>query len=249
MRTAKLPILTYHSLDDTGSVVSVAPSLFSAQVAQLAERGFQTMSLAEAARLLQAGHPVPDKRVVITFDDGYRNLYTEALPVLQQHGYTATIFLIASYCGAYNDWPGHVSPVGRLPLLDWSEIRELHAYGIEFGAHTLTHPDLTRLPLQSVEHEIVASKEHIQDKLGVALTTFAYPYGHYSAPIKTIVSRHFQSACTVRLGRVGAHPDLHALERVDMYYLRTPRLASALRSPFLDPYLYARQAVRDWKTR
>ena len=107
MGSAKISILTYHSLDDTGSVVSVAPSMFRDQVAQLSEHGYQTMTLSDGSRLLKSGQPIPDKRVVITFDDGYRNVYTEALPVLQQYGYTATVFLIGAYCGADNDWPGH----------------------------------------------------------------------------------------------------------------------------------------------
>src|SRR4030065_1715789 len=125
MSPYRLPLLTYHSLDSSGSVISTAPSRFRSQMAWLHQKGFQTLSLAEAARLVRAGQPFRERTCVVTFDDGYETVYRDAFPILQELGYTATVFLITGYCGKRNSWPGHVSPVGEQSLLSWTHIEEM----------------------------------------------------------------------------------------------------------------------------
>lgn len=245
--SAGLPILTYHSLDESGSVISTAPSLFQRQMASLAGSGYQTLTLSEAARYLASGEAWPEKSVVLTFDDGYENVYREALPVLVGYGFRATIFPIAEYCGRCLDAPGMADTVGRRPFMDWPTIREMHGYGIEFGAHTLSHPHLTQIPLREAEREIVASKHQVEDCLGEAVEVFAYPYGSYNAQIKSLVSRHFLSAVSTRLGRARPGDDLHALCRMDTYYLKPSWLFRSLPHVTLDGYLLARQFLRDVK--
>ncbi|MDX1548321.1 MAG: polysaccharide deacetylase family protein [Rhodothermales bacterium] len=249
MRPPGLPILTYHSLDDSGSVVSVDPALFARQMAHLHAEGYRTLRLAEAARRLRTASPLPDRCVVLTFDDGYRNVYTDAFPVLQRYGFTATVFLITRYCGGHNDWPGHASPVGRLPLMDWPQARELQRHGIELGAHTLTHPDLRRLDPATAEQEIAQSRAEIEDRLGTAVHTFAYPYGRYDAAVKALTATHFACACSTRLGRARPGDDPYALKRLDAYYFRREPLFTDVPVPVLDAYLFARQRLRDLRSR
>jgi peptidoglycan/xylan/chitin deacetylase (PgdA/CDA1 family) len=192
-------------------------------MARLQEGGHRTLSLREAADCLRRGEPFPDLSLVITFDDGYQPVYDEAFPVLQEHRMAATVFLTVGE-------KAPASPADRLPslhgrsMLAWHEIREMHRWGISFGAHTLTHPDLTRLPGDQVESEIRDSKAIIEDALGAAVPCFAYPYGHHDRRTREIVRMHFACACSDRLGLVTIGSDPYALERVDAYYLRSNRL-------------------------
>jgi len=247
MKAMSIPILTYHSIDDSGSAISIAPALFRQQMAHLAEHGWQTLTLSEATRLLASGKPTPPGTVVLTFDDGFENVYTEAFPVLERYGFHATVFLITDFCGGVIDGYGPSAATGRLPVMDWPAVAEMHTYGVEFGAHTLTHPNLTRLSPQAAEHEMLTSKTVIQNRLGAVVDTFAYPYGCFNGAVKTIARRHFLSAVSTRLGRAHSHADLHALRRMDMYYLQAPRLFKNLSSDVLEMYLRARQLIRDGK--
>jgi hypothetical protein len=109
------------------------------------------------------------------------------------------------------------------PMLSWAEIREMHRAGISFGAHTLTHPDLTRIREPQIETEMRASKARIEDRLGTAVECFAYPYGRYDERSRELARQWFTCACSDALGLVSAQSDLWALERVDTHYLRTGR--------------------------
>jgi hypothetical protein len=125
-----VPILTFHSLDDLGSVISFSPALFQRGLSRLREHGYRTIDLMEAVDILSRGTMLspPDRCFVITFDDGYGNNYREAFAVLQQLGMSATVFLTV---GA-----GSTASAAKLPslngrdMLSWSEIREMHHSGV-----------------------------------------------------------------------------------------------------------------------
>lgn len=244
----KFPILTYHSIDDGGSVVSTSRATFSRQMGCLHEAGYRTVSVGDVAAHLEAKRPFPANAVAITFDDGYQNVYREAFPVLEKYGFRATVFLITDYCGKFNDWPGDSIGVQRQPLLSWAEIRELQAHGFEFGSHTATHVDLTKVPFARVESEIRQSKAEIQSRLGSEAALFAYPYGTYNRAIKGIVQETFAAACSTKLGKVQLDSDPFLLNRIDTYYLPADRLFSGLASRSLDWYLKLRQSLREVKT-
>lgn len=244
-----IPILTYHSLDESQSVISTSPSVFEKQMGELWKRGWQSLSLSEMARFMQTRKFFPEKTFVITFDDGYENTYSEAFPILKQFGFKATIFLITDYCGRMNDWPGHSASIARRPLLSWPQIKEMHKHGVEFGAHTSSHPDLSKLSIQEAEREIIKSKEQIEDKLGVETEFFAYPYGKYNPGVKEIARKHFLGACSTKLGKAGANSDLHMLKRVDMYYLSGAPLFNSLSTALVDWYLGIRHLAREVKER
>jgi peptidoglycan/xylan/chitin deacetylase (PgdA/CDA1 family) len=244
---SQISILTYHALDDSGSIVSTSPGVFQAQMRYLSEAGFNVVSFGEVVAHLNEGRPLPARTVAISFDDGYKSVYTEAFPVLRQYGFTATVFLIADYCGKYNDWPGNLPSLKRLPLLSWSEIKEMQKYGIEFGAHTMTHPDLTRLAEWRVDYEMRQSKCTIQDHLGEEVVVFAYPYGKYNRSVKETARKHFRGACSTQLGRIDGRSDVYLLNRVDVYYLSRPGLFRRLPRNDLAAYLKIRQALRNLK--
>jgi peptidoglycan/xylan/chitin deacetylase (PgdA/CDA1 family) len=243
-----LPLLTYHSIDDGGSIVSTPPAAFGQQMQFLSSQSFKSIRLSELVELLHKKLPLPPKHVCLTFDDGYENVYSDAFPVLQEHGFTATVFLVTRYCGRYNDWPGNLTSLKRAPLLSWNHLKEMMRFGIECGSHTLTHPDLTRIPLRYAEEEIVQSKREIEDKTGQPATLFSYPYGSYNPDIQTTVREHFSGACSTRLGNVRIGADPYAIRRIDSYFVSNTKRFSKLATTSLAGYLQARQFLRDLKT-
>jgi hypothetical protein len=237
------PILTFHSLDDRGSVISFSPQVFRHGLARLHEMGYRTISLFQVVDCLRQGKPFPERSLVITFDDGYQTVYEKAFPVLQDYGMTATIFLTVGEMG-------RVKPGERLPslegrsMLNWREIQEMKQWGIEFGAHTLTHPDLTRLPLDRVRTEICDSKAIIEDALNAPVPSFAAPYSRYDDRSLEIIRQHFACACSDKLSLTNLSSDLYALERVDAYYLRTERLFDVMLTPLFPLYIRAHSIPR-----
>jgi peptidoglycan/xylan/chitin deacetylase (PgdA/CDA1 family) len=241
-----LPILIFHSLDDRGTVISFAAQAFGHNMARLHVRGYRTLSLLDAADRVRQGRPFPTRSLVLTFDDGYETVYHEALPVLQRYGMSATIFITT----------GQNAPAGladRLPscegqaMLSWRQILELRRCGVEIGAHTCTHPDLTRLPPAEIRAEIGASKAIIEDMLGAAVRSFAYPFGRYDRRSQDIAREHFACACSDVLALVTPRSDPHALERVDAYYLRPDGLFRVMLTRFLPCYVRTRRITRGVK--
>jgi len=243
-----LPILTYHSLDDSGSVISVSPSVFAEQMRALHQAGIHTLSLPAAAEALRSER-VPVRSVVLTFDDGFENFYEHAYPVLRRYGFTATNFLVTDYCGKDNSWPSQPAHVERRPLLRWAQVREMSEAGIAFGAHSRTHPDLTRLSSGAAEEEIAASKRAIEQFLDRPVESFAYPYGAHNETVKRLTAVHFPLACATTLDFARPGSDLLALERLDMYYFRDARTFRRLVSGNARTYVRLRRlarAVRPW---
>ena len=241
---AALTILTLHALDGARSAISFTPAMFERLVGLLRRGEFRVMSLADAAADLRAGVPLPERSLAITFDDGYRSVYQVAFPILCQHGMPATVFLAV---GDPEDasWPGPQDPQSRLPSLDgrsmlsWGEIREMQRNGMAFGAHTLTHPDLTRLPPSRIEAEMLGAKAILEEALGEPVAGFAYPFGRYNPRSLHLARQHFLYAVSDRLGFAGPGSDIHALPRVDAYYLRHRRLLDLLASPWFPHYIRA----------
>jgi peptidoglycan/xylan/chitin deacetylase (PgdA/CDA1 family) len=171
-----IPVLLYHSIDSSGSVISIEPKEFRAQMECLKYNGYQTISLPKFLEYLRVDGAPPARMVVLTFDDGFRNNYTEAFPILQAHGFTATIFLTTDYINRVCSWEKH-DLIPELPLLSWEEIREMSAYGIHFGSHSCTHPYLTRISEEELKTELLNSKSTIEARVNKPVTFFCHPYG------------------------------------------------------------------------
>jgi len=238
-----LPILTFHSLDDQGNVISFSPAVFRRAMGKLHENGYRTLTLTDAVMTLRHSRPLPDHSFVITFDDGYHSVYQQALPVLREYGMCATVFLTVGET-ATTESTSRLPALGGRSMLSWGEIREMAKYGFEFGAHTLTHPDLTRLPTDRVAAEICRSKTIVEEQLGSSVTCFAYPYGRYDRRSREIVRQHFGCACSDKLGLTTKESDIYALERVDAYYLRSDRLFDVMLTRSFPWYIAARSIPR-----
>jgi len=244
--SARLPVLTFHALEERSSVISFSPSLFRDGMARLHERGYRTLRLTQAADILIRGEAFPDRSFVITFDDGYESVYEAAFPVLRDCDMYATVFVTVGEKGPRKPGSRLPSLEGRT-MLAWTEIEEMHRWGIDFGAHTLSHPDLTRLPRVQAQTEIRDGKAVLEDMLGARISCFAYPFGRYNREVRHIVRRSFRLACSDKLGFLKKRSDLFALERVDAYYLRTERLFHMMWTKSLSWYLWARRIPRDMR--
>ncbi len=243
----KVPVLTYHSIDNSGSVISTDAATFRQQMNFLKGAGFNVISLSNLIRNFRENKVQTAKTIVLSFDDGFQNFYTEAFPILNEFGFTATVFLVTAYCEKHNDWEGNLPTLERSKLLSWNEIKELHKHGIEFGAHSLSHPDFTKISLEDVERELVESKSVIEDKLGSAVETFAYPYGKFNNAVKRLTAQNYAVACSTNLGKVKENSDFYSLARVDTYYLKDERIFKSLDSVSFDYYLQFRQVMRNLK--
>lgn len=244
IRTALVPILTYHSIDSSGSVLSVAPADFRTHVQLLARNGFSGIRFDRLIDAFEGGDALPPKPVVLTFDDAYANFQEHALPVLRDAGFSATVFVIAGFVGKTNDWPGQGQSMPRLPLLDWPALREIAASGFEIGSHTFTHARLDRASPDRLEYEIADSRRVLEDGIGARVATFAYPFGAHHPPSVAIARAHYRGACTTRMATARATHDRHLLPRVDVYYLREPYRFARLGTPLGGAYLGARALGR-----
>jgi peptidoglycan/xylan/chitin deacetylase (PgdA/CDA1 family) len=238
MKHARSCILTYHSLDPSGSVISMAPYVFREQMAFLAQTGAPVVPL----------HAVRDTpgAVALTFDDGFRNFYEHAFPVLQRYGFPATVFVVSGYCSGRNDWPTQPRHTGvpLLELMHWSAVEEVSRAGIDIGSHTATHPHLGLLSPQDVQNELSASRAAIEDRIGKPVRTFAYPYGESTAAVRAAVRRHFEWACGTRLAYLSPASDPLNLPRIDVYYLQKRLWFQGLHSLRGNVYLCARGLLR-----
>jgi len=237
-------ILTYHSLDDSGSVVSTAPSIFRSQMRNLFERGIPSVSPAEllSCPKLDAAHPA----VSLTFDDGFDNFYTEAFPLLAEYNMRSTVFLVADRLGKPSDWGRQPASHRSRELMSWSRVEELHRAGVEFGAHTLTHPRLAELSDEAARTEILESKARIEDRLGAPVRCFAYPYGSESPGLRGVVAETFEIGCSTRLGYLRPDSPRESLERIDAYYLQHPFWFRRLFRSVTRSYLASRAFLRSW---
>jgi peptidoglycan/xylan/chitin deacetylase (PgdA/CDA1 family) len=210
-------ILMYHSLDSSGSPISLEPAVFEQQVRFLAGGRVRVVPLEPLAGM--ADH---EDAMAVTFDDGFRNFAVEAAPRLRQHGVPVTLFVVSDHNGS-NDWGGRSAPgIPILPLLDWETLGRLREQGVTLGGHTRHHPRLAQLAGAELEDEIGGCSERIERETGARPAAFAYPYGSLNEAAVAVTARHFSTACTTELRTLRTEERMHLLPRLDMYYFREP---------------------------
>ncbi len=180
VRRRRSVVLGYHGvaesrLRDDMSLLQVSPRRFRAQVELLVGAGFSFVTVAELARRAGGGVPEPGL-AAITFDDGMRNNRSVALPILQEYGIPATVYVTIGFLGGVSPWIGSQADGA---IMEESELRELAVAGWELGAHTMTHADLSTLDYDACLEEIEDSRDALERIAGVEVKTFAYPFGRY----------------------------------------------------------------------
>ncbi len=210
-------ILMYHSVDPSGSAISLDADAFRRHVDWLAQGRVRVLPLADIVR-----EPAGDDAVALTFDDAFANFADTAWPPLRDRGWPATLFVVSRHAGT-NAWGGRDVPgIPTLPLLDWDALARLAEQGVTLGAHTRTHPDLTTLDDGALADEVSGSADDVAARTGRRPEAFAYPYGARDARAEAAAARGFRLAVTTELRALDAGDRPHALPRLDTFYLREP---------------------------
>ncbi|HEX5961852.1 MAG TPA: polysaccharide deacetylase family protein [Rhodanobacteraceae bacterium] len=214
-----IPILMYHNVAEVpeglhpdGRCLYVTPAAFAAQMALLRRVGYRGVSMSAAMPYLRGERR--GRVAAITFDDGYLDNLENALPVLQRHGFSATCYVVNDCIGEYNLWDTQRLGVQK-PMMSAAQLHAWRDGGMEVGAHTRTHPHLTRCSDAQLQDEIVSGKAELEGLLGSPVTQFCYPYGDADARVAEVVRQAgFTASPTVRRGRARRSTDPYALPRV-----------------------------------
>lgn len=216
--TRALPILMYHRIAGDGpeplATWRVRPDRFEQQLRYLKRHGYRGITLDDWTRALKEGYGVlPGRAVLITFDDGYRDFADAAWPLLQRHGFPATVFLPTGHVGGRAVWDAEKGEPA--PLMDWPEIRRLQREGVAFGAHSIRHPWLTRLGARDLIEELRGARVELEQQLGRPVTALAYPYGGHDSLVRNAAAAcGYTAAVTIVPGPSRFGDDPLALPRV-----------------------------------
>lgn len=183
-RVVVLPILMYHHIgevppgaDEIRRDLTVSVENFEEQLVYLQAQGYQTIALVDVIYYLTIGRPLPPKPIVLTFDDGYRDAYTQAFPLLQKYGFMGSFFPITSF-----------SDEGLDEYLSWEQVAEMAEAGMEFGSHSKDHPDLRDQPYDFLVWQTLGSKESVEAHSGQQVYFFSYPAGRYDEEVIAVLA-------------------------------------------------------------
>lgn len=212
-----VPVLNYHQINDTEhNSLTVNTKQFEAQMKYLAESGYTPITPAEMLDAWEGKGTLPEKPVIITFDDGYLDNYNHAYPILQKYGLKATIFLISDYVSTYPNY------------LTWADALEMQESGlIDFESHTLSHEELTKAPsTEEAKKQLTESKKALEWHLGHPVTFIAYPCGEYDETLEDLTKdAGYRAAFTVNYGLAEPGEDPFILDRVPIFGSNSHTLA------------------------
>ncbi len=234
-------ILTFHSIDASASVLSFDVRLFEFLLAELARKAIPVCDL---------GTLLADdtkKGLAITFDDGMKSVFQNALPLLREYQVPAHLFVSSGVINgdcAPPPWPAN-SPT--FEMLDWQEVEALQLAGVRVESHTHTHPDLRSLAANQVVEECERADEIISSRMGKKPDYFAYPFGYHNARLREIVRGRYCACVTTELRKLGVTEDTAALPRLDSYYLRSRAHIRLIDSPLMQLNLMLRNRMRNLK--
>ncbi len=213
-----LPILMYHHVRDLPSNASkewrdltVSPAVFKEQMEYLYQEGYQPINFAQLAQLIDSDRGVDDKHIIISFDDGWLNQYSNAFFVLQEYGFTATFFLVGKY-------------INGLSFISQGQIEEMLESGMEIGSHTMSHPNLNQVSDAHLIYEVSGSKDFLEKMFGIEIVAFAYPYGAVSSRVTASAesagyrfARSVGSGIDQKLNRLYNLKTLHVTDDIDAF--------------------------------
>ena len=214
-----VPILLYHCIADDAAPRfrrwAVRPEVFATHVKFLHEHGYMPLTVSQFVRAASDDDiSLPERPIVLTFDDGFADFHTNALPVLTHHDFVATLYLTVGFIGDSSRWL-HCEGEEDRPMLTWDQVAEVNARGVECGAHAYTHPQLDIIPIEVARDEILRSKEVLEERLRDKVRAFAYPYGCHNAAVRELVQQAgYSSACAVRCAISSTTDNRFALARI-----------------------------------
>ena len=184
--------------------LSVTPENLDIQMAWLAENGYTTITLQDLLYHLTLGWPLPEKPIVLTFDDGYTDAYFSAFPILQKYGFVGTFFIITDHITFGN--PNH---------LTWEQVIEMHQAGMDIQSHSRSHPDLRWQSEEELLWQIRGSREAIEARMDQEVRFFCYPSGRYDAnAVQALKDYGYWAAVTTEYGATNSSEALFTLKRI-----------------------------------
>ncbi|MCS7263861.1 MAG: polysaccharide deacetylase family protein [Armatimonadetes bacterium] len=226
-----LRILTYHRVrPDADDPRSITPQRFKEQLKVLKE-GWRVVSLDDVLKAIEGKKILPQKAVLITFDDGYADLYEHAMPLLLEFGFSALVFMLARYVGRVGRTYSEAN-YPEAPFLSASQLQEMEKSGIEIGSHGLWHVPLSRLTIKEAEKEITESKRILSEILGKEIRAFSYPWGRAGdfgkEHVEMVAKAGYKVAFTMLHG-LNKHPfEPFRLRRCHVYPWDDARLFKAI---------------------
>lgn len=213
-----VPVLMYHSISDTSTdafrAYTVTPERFATHLAHLTETGYTAVTVSELAAMRRQGRQPPARTVALTFDDGFRDFVTHAVPLLTSVGYHSTLFVPTGFVGTTSKWLV-AEGEQRRSLLSWGELAQLRGAGVECGAHSHSHPQLDLLGRRAAAREIALSKALLEDHLQAQVNSFAYPFGYSKPSTRQLVAAlGFTAAVSVSDLTSRQEDDLFAIPRL-----------------------------------
>ena len=226
-----LPILLYHHVGmrrEPGGHrrLWVSSQRFREHLTFLSDAGYRCLPLGACLGWLSGEAPPPRRTVALTFDDAYVNFRDHAHPVLREMGAGATVYVVTGEVGGTSRWDAGC----ETPLMDWSDLKRLHHEGVEFGAHSVTHPRLTALPAAQVCAELRHARTALEDRLGTPVRTVAYPYGDVNLAVgRAAGEAGYEAGCTILRGNLHRPAARMNLKRVQVdQYTTVERLRRRL---------------------
>ena len=213
-----IPILTYHSISSRVGPTSIPADIFKAQMEVLARTDGDVLNLSEFLEWHEGKRDVPHGSVVITFDDAFSDFAETAFPILEKHKFPVCVFVPAAHMGKEEAWHGADKPAR--PLMNAEQMKVLSGNGVTFGAHSLTHPDLTKLDDDQLRYEVHESGQVLAKEFGSPTRFFAPPYGYSDARVRTAIKDSYELSVGVRLGVADRQSPLFDLPRIEMHYFR-----------------------------
>jgi len=224
----RVPVLMYHRIGEASNEwerrYCVSPDRFRSHVEALEARGMVPCTVDQFMAWLDHGEALPKGCFVLTFDDGFREVYEHAFPVLRTRQWPATVFLVSGLLGLRDVWTKAQNPSGNTyPLLAPRHISEMSAHGFSFHSHTRSHPDLRALTARALADELIGSRKDLEDLLGRPVPYLAYPYGWLDERVIAAAQESgYRAAFSTQPGFNRRDVDRFRIRRLDVYGTDTP---------------------------
>lgn len=223
-------VLMYHRIGETNNAwerkYCISPERFAAHMTALAGHGIRGVSVENFVRWLDGSPMLPNCSVIITFDDGFRDVREYAMPVLERHDWPATVFLVSDMIGQHDNWTQAENPSGQTyPLLNADDIRDMAARGVSFHSHTCAHTSLPKADDAKLFDERARSRRDLSDLFGFSCEFLAYPFGHVGIRVENAArAAGFSAAFSTQPGFNRPDVDRFQLRRLDIWGTDTPAM-------------------------
>lgn len=214
-------ILNFHRVNDSDKDPLTMQTAAFEEAMEVIGQHYRVCSLQHLLQMIRQQKPLHSKTVVITFDDGYKDNFTNAAPILYKHNIPATFFITSGYINTNRIFPWDEYNSIRHPNMNWDEVRELVRMGFDIGGHTVNHVNLGKVSPEEARREIVGCKEQIEREINREITAFAYPFGRKdcinNTAIKIISDAGFSCCCSGFGGKITSNSKIYSLQRVPTY--------------------------------